>query len=323
MWRRGDEVLPRCVAGRRGSITGGLRSASALLDAALHALLVAGGAEDIDGGYWCRFRGTGVLACRRASAVRPDFADGPSSVSIELADGLGCRCCRWRDGSPAGDRRTAAGRVSRSVRTGCSSWIGQRTRRFRWNPSRCTGGPIGHRRGRRAGRVCRCGIRVRISVRRRVARVYAATHAALTVLQSWLTGERAGAGGDHPRRNRVARRMSPIWRAAVWGWCGRRKPSIRPGGAGRRGLRGRRRRSGGDRGGGEPQVCLRGVWCRSRGARVPRGAACWCRPRIGPGGLALPARHVQNLTLEPIPKPTRSYSRVRSGRHTSHRRELP
>ncbi|EUA44487.1 phenolphthiocerol synthesis polyketide synthase type I Pks15/1 domain protein [Mycobacterium xenopi 3993] len=148
--------------------------------------------------------------------------------------------------------------------------------------------------------------------------VYAATHAALTVLQSWLTGERAGVLVVITR-GAIAlpgEDVTDLAGAAVWGLV-RSAQTEHPGrvvladvdcavddaavaaivAAGSR------------------RCACAAVWCRSRGCTgAARWPACWCRPRIGPGGLALPARaRSKTSRWSRSPKPTRSYSRVRSG----------
>ncbi|EUA08210.1 alcohol dehydrogenase GroES-like domain protein [Mycobacterium xenopi 4042] len=116
-------------------------------------------------------------------------------------------------------------------------------------------------------------------------------------------------------QSRCPVRMSPIWGPRCGGWCGRRKPSIRA-------------------------VVLADVDCAvddaAVAAIVAAGAAgvparrCGADPRVhgcrAVAGLLVPptdrpwrlgltsAGTFENLTLEPIPKPTRSYSRSGPGR---------
>ncbi|EUA42243.1 phenolphthiocerol synthesis polyketide synthase type I Pks15/1 domain protein [Mycobacterium xenopi 4042] len=147
--------------------------------------------------------------------------------------------------------------------------------------------------------------------------VYAATHAALTVLQSWLTGERAGVLVVITR-GAIALPGEDVTDLAgprCGGWCGRRKPSIRAGWCWptwtARSTTPQWRRSWRR----EPQVCLRGGVVqipRVHGCRAVAGLLV--PPTDRPWRLGLTsAGTFENLTLEPIPKPTRSYSRVRSG----------
>jgi polyketide synthase 12 len=87
VWRRGDELfaevsLPQCAGGAAGF---GMHPA--VLDASLHALLVAHDGTDVA----LPFVWEGVsLHAAGASSVRARIAPvGPSAVSVELADGLG------------------------------------------------------------------------------------------------------------------------------------------------------------------------------------------------------------------------------------------
>ncbi|GFG75806.1 hypothetical protein MBOT_31710 [Mycobacterium botniense] len=90
LWRRGDEVFAEVALPEAAGGVGGFGVHPVLVDAALHALLMAG-AEGAEGAVLVPFCWQGVsLHAAGASAVRVRVAPaGPSAVSIELADGLG------------------------------------------------------------------------------------------------------------------------------------------------------------------------------------------------------------------------------------------
>ncbi len=95
MWRRGDEVFADVsLPADAGVSPTGFGVHPAVLDAALHAVIVATDAGDDDGskaGVLVPFSWQGVLLhAAGASSVRARIAPvGPSAVSVELADGLG------------------------------------------------------------------------------------------------------------------------------------------------------------------------------------------------------------------------------------------
>ncbi|ORB15344.1 type I polyketide synthase [Mycobacterium noviomagense] len=92
VWRRGDEVFAEVTLPADAGVSpAGFGVHPAILDAALHALLVAGEADGVDGGVLVPFSWQRVcLHAAGASAVRARIVPmGPSSVSIELSDGLG------------------------------------------------------------------------------------------------------------------------------------------------------------------------------------------------------------------------------------------
>jgi polyketide synthase 12 len=93
MWRRGDEVFADVsLPDHAGVSPTGFGVHPAVLDAALHAVIVASEAEhDSKNGVLVPFSWQGVsLHAAGASSVRARIApSGPSSVSVELADGLG------------------------------------------------------------------------------------------------------------------------------------------------------------------------------------------------------------------------------------------
>ncbi|OBI53997.1 polyketide synthase [Mycobacterium kyorinense] len=92
MWRRGDEVFAEVsLPADAGASPAGFGVHPAVLDAALHAVIVATDATDSDGGVLVPFSWQRVcLHAAGASAVRARIAPtGPSAVTIELADALG------------------------------------------------------------------------------------------------------------------------------------------------------------------------------------------------------------------------------------------
>ncbi|BBY27309.1 type I polyketide synthase [Mycolicibacterium sediminis] len=86
MWRRGDEIFAEVKLGRDASVTG-LGVHPALLDGALHAVILGMDSDELALPFsWQKVS----LHAAGASAVRARIApNGPSSMSIDLADGLG------------------------------------------------------------------------------------------------------------------------------------------------------------------------------------------------------------------------------------------
>jgi polyketide synthase 12 len=99
MWRRGDEVFAEVTLPETAGSVSGFGVHPALLDAALHALIVGHDAAGAADGAMLPFSWQGVsLHAAGASAVRARIAPAgatpkpgatPTAVSIELADGLG------------------------------------------------------------------------------------------------------------------------------------------------------------------------------------------------------------------------------------------
>ncbi|MGH3636695.1 MAG: acyltransferase domain-containing protein, partial [Mycobacterium sp.] len=92
MWRRGEEVFAEVTLPEAAGSVTGFGVHPAVLDAALHAVIVAtDGATGASDGVLVPFSWQGVsLHAAGASAVRARIAPvGPSAVSVELADGLG------------------------------------------------------------------------------------------------------------------------------------------------------------------------------------------------------------------------------------------
>ena len=93
MWRRGDDIFADVsLPDDAGVSPAGFGVHPAVLDAALHAVIVAGEADhDSKNGVLVPFSWQGVsLHAAGASSVRARIApSGPSSVSVELSDALG------------------------------------------------------------------------------------------------------------------------------------------------------------------------------------------------------------------------------------------
>ncbi|MGA8546367.1 MAG: beta-ketoacyl synthase N-terminal-like domain-containing protein, partial [Mycobacterium sp.] len=92
MWRRGDEVFADVSLPTDAGVSpAGFGVHPAVLDAALHAVIVATDDDRGNDGVLVPFSWQGVsLHAAGAAAVRARIApSGPSSVSVELADGLG------------------------------------------------------------------------------------------------------------------------------------------------------------------------------------------------------------------------------------------
>src|SRR5581483_7135294 len=94
MWRRGDEVFAEVsLPTDAGASPAGFGVHPAVLDAALHAVIVAteNDSREAGDGVLVPFSWQGVsLHAAGASSVRARIAPaGPSAVSVDLADGLG------------------------------------------------------------------------------------------------------------------------------------------------------------------------------------------------------------------------------------------
>ncbi|EUA42231.1 phenolphthiocerol synthesis polyketide synthase type I Pks15/1 domain protein [Mycobacterium xenopi 4042] len=123
LWRRGDEVFAEVTLPEAAGGTGGFGVHPVLLDAALHAFVVASDSAEVA----LPFSWQGVtLHAAGAAAVRARIAPaGPSAVTIELADGWACRCCRWCDGGRPVTGEQLAAAASGCGRTGSLNWCGR------------------------------------------------------------------------------------------------------------------------------------------------------------------------------------------------------
>jgi acyl transferase domain-containing protein/NADPH:quinone reductase-like Zn-dependent oxidoreductase/acyl carrier protein len=176
LWRRGQEVFAEVSAGE-GVTMGGFGIHPAVLDAALHAWGIAEGGDST----MLPFSWQGVcLHAAGASRVRVRIAPaGTGAVSVDLADGTGLPVLSVRElvvrpisiGALSAAMAAAAGgggglyEVAWSlVSLEANAVAGEGV--TVWEPSSGTGDAVGS--------------------------VYAATHEALGVLQSWLAGDAAG-----------------------------------------------------------------------------------------------------------------------------------
>jgi len=91
MWRRGEEVFAEVTVPEVAGGVGGFGMHPVLLDAAMHAVIVATDGAGVDSPVLVPFSWRGVtLHAAGATTARARIAPcGPHSVSIELADGLG------------------------------------------------------------------------------------------------------------------------------------------------------------------------------------------------------------------------------------------
>jgi len=181
MWRRGDEVFAEVtLPADAGVSVAGFGVHPVMLDAALHAVvLAADGAEVAQGSVLVPFSWQRVsLHAAGASAVRARIVPvSESAVSIELADGLGLPVLSVASmvARPVSDRQLLAA-VSGSGPDRIFELI--------WSAQQS----LGSGESEAAAMVFESAPVVGDVV----AEVYAATHAALTVLQSWLASDRAG-----------------------------------------------------------------------------------------------------------------------------------
>ena len=185
MWRRGDDVFAEVsLPADAGVSAAGFGVHPALLDAALHAVMLAsqtglaGTAELAKGSVLVPFSWQQVsLHAAGASAVRARISPtGPSSVSIELADGLGLPVL------------SVASMVARPVteqqlKAALSGPGGHRLFEVVWSPT-----PGASSAPTPTYEV----FESEPASSDAVTAVYEATHNALAVVQSWLTGHDSG-----------------------------------------------------------------------------------------------------------------------------------
>ena len=181
MWRRGDEVFAEVtLPADAGVSAAGFGVHPVMLDAALHAVVLASDSAEIaEGSVLVPFSWQHVaLHAAGATAVRARIVPvSESAVSIELADGLGLPVLSVASmvARPVSDRQLLAA---------VSSSGPDRIFEVIWSAQQSLGSGQSE-----ADAVVYESTPVAGDV---VAEVYAATHAALTELQSWLAGDRAG-----------------------------------------------------------------------------------------------------------------------------------
>ncbi|MFV0496009.1 SDR family NAD(P)-dependent oxidoreductase, partial [Mycobacterium sp.] len=182
MWHRGDDLFAEvALPAVPGLSTTGFGVHPAVLDAALHALIVAGdhgGGLDRSDGVLVPFAWQGVsLHAAGASAVRVRITrTGPSSVSLELADALGLPVL------------SVASMVARPVseqqlQAALAGSAADRLFEVDWSPL-----PAAPATGAPPYRVFESDPVAGDTA----ASVYTATHRALTAVQSWLTEHDTG-----------------------------------------------------------------------------------------------------------------------------------
>ncbi|WP_375489599.1 acyltransferase domain-containing protein, partial [uncultured Mycobacterium sp.] len=193
VWRRGDEVFAEvALPADAGVSPAGFGVHPVILDAALHALLLAGEAEGVDGGVLVPFSWQRVcLHAAGASAVRARIVPvGPSSVSIELTDGLGLPVLSVG----AMVARPVTGEQLRAALSGSGP---DRLFELDWSPHPSVSpAPVSweHWPPTDTAESLESAAAAYVFESKPVegvAGVYAATHAALTVVQSWLAREDA------------------------------------------------------------------------------------------------------------------------------------
>ncbi|KCE74441.1 polyketide synthase Pks12 [Mycobacterium tuberculosis TKK_04_0020] len=296
MWARGEEIFAEVRLPEAAGGVGGFGVHPALLDAVLHAVVIAGDPDELA----LPFAWQGVsLHATGASAVRARIAPaGPSAVSVELADGLGLPVL------------SVASMVARPVtdqqlRAAVSSSGPDRLFEVIWSPASAATSP---------GPTPAYQIFESVAADQDpVAGSYVRSHQALAAVQSWLTDHESGvlvvatrgamalpredvadlagaavwglvrsAQTEHPGRivlvdsdgPPTTRRSRWRWRLASRRWCG---------GAGRFTRRG----------------------CTVAARRMPS----WCRRAMGHGGWVWAARAPSKICgSSRFPTPTRRWA---------------
>ncbi len=203
VWRRGAETFAEVELPQQAGVsTGGLGIHPVVLDAALHALGVAD--ERIETVLPFSWQGVSLYAAG-ASRVRVRLAPGGAgAVSVELADSSGLPVLSVRElvtRAVSADQLTAAV----AARSGSGELLD-----VVWSPVSLPGNDVGDNvtvwEPPSAGADP-------------VTSVYAATHDALGVMQSWLTGEAAGplVVLTHGAVGLAGEDVADLAGAAVWG----------------------------------------------------------------------------------------------------------
>ena len=175
LWRRGDEVFAEVTVGE-GVTVGGFGIHPVVLDAALHALGVADGGD----ATMLPFSWQGVcLHAAGASRVRVRIAPaGTGSVSVELADGTGLPVLSVRE---LVVRPISAAALSAAV--AAASGGGGGLFEITWSPAALGRNDVGDNAVVWEPGTGTDGV---------VGSVYAASHEALGMVQSWLASDGSG-----------------------------------------------------------------------------------------------------------------------------------
>ena len=298
MWRRGDDLFAEVALPETAGLTpAGFGVHPVVLDAALHAIIVAAdstGELDRTNGVLVPFAWQGVsLHAAGASAVRARISPvGPSSVSVELADGLGLPVLSVTS-------MVARPVTEQQLKAALSGSGGDRLFEVVWSPAAEVSAAVD-------------GVTAPYEVYESkpvtgdtLAGVYAATHHALTAIQSWLAEHDSGVLVVATRGAAAlpGEDIADLAGAAVWGLV-RSAQTEHPG---------RivlvdtdvpiaEEQAAAVLAVGEPQVLLRGGTihiARVHGSRTVNGVLV--PPADGPWRLAMSsAGTFENLTLEPI-----------------------
>ncbi|MFZ1177828.1 MAG: type I polyketide synthase, partial [Mycobacterium sp.] len=298
MWRRGDDLFAEVALPETAGLTpAGFGVHPVVLDAALHAIIVAAdstGELDRTNGVLVPFAWQGVsLHAAGASAVRARISPvGPSSVSVELADGLGLPVLSVTS-------MVARPVTEQQLKAALSGAGGDRLFEVVWSPAAEVSAAVD-------------GVTAPYQVYESkpvtgdtLAGVYAATHHALTAIQSWLAEHDSGVLVVATRGAAAlpGEDIADLAGAAVWGLV-RSAQTEHPG---------RivlvdtdvpiaEEQAAAVLAVGEPQVLLRGGAihiARVHGSRTVNGVLV--PPADGPWRLAMSsAGTFENLTLEPI-----------------------
>ncbi len=204
LWRRGDELFAEVTLPEAAGSVGGFGVHPVLLDAALHAAVIAqdaAGAAEIA----LPFAWEGVsLHAAGASAVRARIApSGPSAVSVELADGLGLPVLSVASmaARPVSQQRLMA--------AACGSG-GERLFELSWSPA----SPASH-----AETPSYEVFESASTAEDPVSGTYGRVHKALTGVQSWLAEHDSGVlvVSTHGAMGLPGEDVTDLAGAAVWG----------------------------------------------------------------------------------------------------------